>query len=111
MNEKRFTIEKDYDCDGNWEYCYQDNETGRIFNFADDFCSTDFLELVNAIINNLKKENKELKASLYAEKTNIAEVVNDYAKQFKRHSAQFGFMMDLAEDLEIDVKKLEALDD
>lgn len=58
-----------------------------------------------------EKENKELKASLYAEKTNTAEVVNDYAKQFKRHSAQFSFMMDLAEDLGIDIRKLEALDD
>jgi len=62
-------------------------------------------------LNELNDENKELKASLYAEKTNTAEVVNDYAKQFKRHSAQFSFMMDLAEDLGVDVRKLEALDD
>ena len=62
MTEKRFTLEKDYDCDGSWEYCYQDNETGRRFNFADDNCDTDFLESVNAVIDNLKKENKKLKA-------------------------------------------------
>lgn len=61
MSEKRFTLQKDYDCDGDWEYCYQDEETGRRFNFADDFCNTDFLELVNAVINDLKKENNELK--------------------------------------------------
>ena len=59
----------------------------------------------------LKKENEQLKASLYAEKTNTAEVVNDYSKQFKRHSAQFSFMMDLADDLGVDVATLEALDD
>lgn len=62
-------------------------------------------------LNKLYEENKELKASLYAEKTNTAEVVNDYTKQFKRHSTQFIFMMDLAEDLGVDVRKLEALDD
>ena len=67
----------------------------------------EFLELVN----NIAEENKELKASLYAEKTNTTEVVNDYAKQFRRHSAQFGFMMDLAEDLGVDIKSLEASDD
>ena len=59
----------------------------------------------------LWKENEQLKASLYAEKTNTAEVVNDYSKQFKRHSAQFSFMMDLADDLGVDVATLEALDD
>ena len=63
------------------------------------------------LMNELYEENKELKASLYVEKTNTAEVVNDYAKQFKRHSAQFSFMIDLAEDLGVDVRKLEALDD
>ena len=59
----------------------------------------------------LEKESEQLKASLYAEKTNTAEVVNDYSKQFKRHSAQFSFMMDLADDLGVDVATLEALDD
>ena len=59
----------------------------------------------------LEEENEQLKASLYAEKTNTAEVVNDYSKQFKRHSAQFSFMMDLADDLGVDVTTLEALDD
>lgn len=60
---KRFTIEKDYDCDGNWEYCYYDNETYRRFNFADEYCHTEFLELVNAIINRLSGEIEELKKS------------------------------------------------
>ena len=62
-------------------------------------------------LNKLSDENEQLKASLYAEKTNTAEVINEYAKQFKRHSSQFSFMIDLAEDLGIDVNKLEALDD
>lgn len=61
MTKKKFTLEKDYNCDGNWEYCYQDNETGKRFNFADDNCDTDFLESVNAVIDDLRKENKELK--------------------------------------------------
>ena len=62
-------------------------------------------------LNGLYNENEQIKASLYAEKTNTAEVINEYAKQFKRHSSQFSFMIDLAEDLGIDVSKLEALDD
>ena len=66
--------------------------------------------LLNEYVD-VKKENEQLKASLYAEKTNTAEVINEYAKQFKRHSSQFSFMIDLAEDLGIDVSKLEALDD
>ena len=57
---ERFTLGKDYDCDGNWEYCYEDNETGRKFNFAYEFCHTDFLKAVNIVIDNLRKENKEL---------------------------------------------------
>ena len=66
---------------------------------------------VARLLNELLEENEQLKASLYAEKTNTAEVINEYAKQFKRHSSQFSFMIDLAEDLGIDVNKLEALDD
>ncbi len=62
-------------------------------------------------LNRLNEENEQLRARLYAEKTNTVEVINDYAKQFKRHSAQFSFMIDLAEDLGIDISKLEALDD
>ena len=66
--------------------------------------------LLNEYVD-VKKENEQLKASLYAEKTNTAEVVNGYSKQFKRHSAQFSFMMDLADDLGVDVTTLEASDD
>lgn len=62
-------------------------------------------------LNRLYDENTNLYAELYAEKTNTAEVVNKYAKQFKRHSAEFSFMVDLAEDLGVDVKELEAKDD
>lgn len=64
VENKRFTLGKDYDSDGNWEYCYQDNETGIIFNFADEFCDTNFLELVNAVITTLRKENKELRQGI-----------------------------------------------
>ena len=90
---------------------------------GNDFISIFFKEYKDAVdcrdalmhqcdlMNELYEENKELKASLYVEKTNTAEVVNDYAKQFKRHSAQFSFIIDLAEDLGVDVRKLEALDD
>ena len=63
------------------------------------------------VMNDLAEENEDLRARLYAEKTNTVEVINDYAKQFKRHSAQFSFMIDLAEDLGIDINQLEALDD
>lgn len=82
-------------------------------NYLNDCCDNlidDNTEYV-VEINQMHKENEKLKASLYAEKTNTAEVVNDYSKQFKRHSAQFSFMMDLAEDLGVNVTTLEALDD
>ena len=82
--------------------------TIQYFTYNDKKLTDDEIE---DLVNLLLEENKKLKASLYAEKTNTAEVVNDYAKQFKRHSAQFSFMMDLAEDLGVDVRKLEALDD
>ena len=29
MTGKRFRIDKEYDTDGNWEYCYVDNDTER----------------------------------------------------------------------------------
>ena len=68
-------------------------------------------EEVIGLLNELHEENEQLKGSLYAEKTNTAEVINDYSKQFKRHSKEFSFMIDLAEDLGVDVNKLEAKDD
>jgi len=58
---ERFRIDKEYDTDGNWEYCYVDNDTERTFNFADDFCDIDFIEYVNAIISSLTDENEQLK--------------------------------------------------
>ena len=61
IKDKRFSLEKDYDCEGSYEYCYQDNKTGERFNFADENCETDFLELVNSVIYDLTKENMELK--------------------------------------------------
>lgn len=138
MTEKRFKCVSDYDWWGvidttgeiKGEYdndCFSTYTVVDLLNKLNDEC--EFLEIENEALEDgatryaelahkslkeneqLKKENKELKASLYAEKTNTAEVVNDYAKQFKRHSAQFSFMIDLAEDLGVDIKSLEALDD
>lgn len=82
----------------------------RFFEKFDKYSRMPFYEVEKSFIE-LQTENEQLKASLYAEKTNTAEVVNDYSKQFKRHSAQFSFMMDLADDLGVDVTTLEALDD
>lgn len=79
--------------------------------FIDSIVSIGDADVLVDLLNDLSEENERLKASLYAEKTNTAEVINEYAKQFKRHSSQFSFMIDLAEDLGIDVSKLEALDD
>ena len=90
------------------------NKGKDIFQYGEWWCSANgehCADVIATAINELIKENEQLKASLYAEKTNTAEVVNDYSKQFKRHSAQFSFMMDLADDLGVDVTTLEALDD
>ena len=78
----------------------QQDEINQLSNFG-----------LHVMLDKKNKEIEQLKASLYAEKTNTAEVVNDYSKQFKRHSAQFSFIMDLADDLGVDVTTLEALDD
>ena len=43
------------------------------------------------------------------QKEKVARVLNEYSRQFKRHSKEFSFMLDLAEDLGI--KSLEAKDD
>lgn len=131
MAEKRFRYEGAKVFDGDKLLCYTLSiwveQLVDLLNKLNDEC--EFLEIENEALEDgatryaelchkslkeneqLKKENKELKASLYAEKTNTAEVVNDYAKQFKRHSAQFSFMVDLAEDLGVDIKSLEASDD
>ena len=113
MTEKRFTKQEVYDGINR----YRINESNFIVEILDDGIPMHYSTIVNRlneqhkIITRLEKENEQLKASLYAEKTNTAEVVNDYSKQFKRHSAQFSFMMDLADDLGVDVATLEALDD
>lgn len=62
-------------------------------------------------MNKLHDENQQLKEKLYVKENNTMEVVKDYSKQFKRHTAEFSFMMDLAEDLGVNVRILEALDD
>lgn len=43
------------------------------------------------------------------QKEKVARVLNEYSRQFKRHSKEFSFMLDLAEDLGIE--SLEAKDD
>lgn len=126
MTDKRF---KRYLLDGGFSFGEEyvppkwsisdENTKGSPFGFLEfddehkDLCD-EIVDSLNEFVdeyNHLKEENNQLKARLYAEKTNTAEVINDYAKQFKRHSTQFSFMMDLAEDLGIDISKLEALDD
>lgn len=57
---KRFSLGKEYDVDGNYEYCYEDNVTGDSFNFADETCDTDFLEYVNKIIYEQDSKIREL---------------------------------------------------
>ena len=90
MSEKRFTLGKEYDVEGNYEHCYVDEETRRTFNFADEYCEEDFLKLVNTVIDNLKKENEQLKkdveywkqvASQYSNKLNVFE-------HFKKHKTE-----------------------
>ena len=90
-----------------------DKEVVDLLNELDEKYVDEFAlrETLQQELQRSEEENEQLKASLYAEKTNTAEVVNDYSKQFKRHSAQFSFMMDLADDLGVDVATLEALDD
>lgn len=63
MTEKRYGLVKDYDCDGNYEYAYQNNETGRRYNFADENCDYDFLNDVNNSYEKLRQENEQLKQS------------------------------------------------
>lgn len=64
MTAKRYELVKDYDCDGNWEYAYQNNDTGRRYNFADENCDYDFLNDVNSTYEKLKKENGQLKSEI-----------------------------------------------
>lgn len=108
MTKKRFILidgVKKGTHSGIWDNQKQNNQ--RV---GDELWVGEVVAMLNEGIA-IVKENEQLKASLYAEKTNTAEVINEYAKQFKRHSSQFSFMIDLAEDLGIDVSKLEALDD
>lgn len=67
-------------------------------------------EVLNTL-NELHEENERLKSELYAERTNTAEVINEYSMNFKRHSKEFSFMIDLAYDLGVDIGKLRAKDD
>lgn len=64
----------------------------------------DFFQCENKHFREVLEENRLLKS-------NIHTVINNYTRQLKRHTLYFEIMMDLARDLGIDVKKLEALDD
>ena len=92
MTEKRYELIKDYDCDGNWEYAYQNNETGRRYNFADENCDYDFLNDVNGSYEKLVKENEQLKSD------------NDYAlKLLKRTIDELKYFIGLFKEDEIDI--------
>lgn len=80
MTEKRFTIDKDYGSDGNYEYCFVDNETGRVFNWAEDWIFDDFLKLVNTIISNQIKENEQLKK----ENQRVFDLINTIIEDLKK---------------------------
>ena len=81
MTDKRFSIDKEYDADGNWEYCYVDNDTGRTFNFADDFCDIDFIEYVNAI----NDENEQLKSTMKEVAELLEEEVDLFSDKATEH--------------------------
>ena len=81
---ERFTLGKEYDVDGNYEYCYVDEETGKTFNFADEYCEKDFLKLVNTVIDNLKKENEELKQSVNNLRNTLVTIGGAYQIKYGR---------------------------
>ena len=60
------------------------------------------------ILNIVDKLNEQQDV-ITEQKEKVARVLNEYSRQFKRHSKEFSFMLDLAEDL--GVKSLEAKDD
>ena len=55
---------------------------------------------IKSLINIIKDYNKK-----------TFKVINYYSKLFKRHSKEFSFMIDIAEDLGIKGSELEAIDD
>lgn len=82
MTEKRYELVKDYDCDGNWEYAYQNNETGKRYNFADENCDYEFLKDINNSYMDLKKENEQLKYEMGELGTAHAEEINSIEDKF-----------------------------
>lgn len=55
------------------------------------------------------KKLNEQQDIVIKQKEKVEGILNDYSRQFKRHSEEFSFMLDLAEDL--GVERLEAKDD
>lgn len=70
----------------------------------------DTVDLLNKQSEELANEYNSANA-LTVYKSNVVDTLKDYSKFFKRHSKEFSFMMDLAEDLGVDVRLLEANDD
>lgn len=125
--DERFTIIQDGDY-----FTVRDNLKNKhmgVFEFKEDefpvyFCFHKIIDLLNELheenvelhIQNdfLQCESKHLREVLQENrllKSNIHTVINNYTRQLKRHTLYFEIMMDLARDLGVDVKKLEALDD
>ena len=64
----------------------------------------DFLNCESRHFREVLQENRLLKSHLHT-------VLNNYTRRLKRHTIYFEIIMDLARDLGIDIRKLEALDD
>lgn len=87
MTEKRYELVKDYDCDGDWEYAYQNNVTGRRYNFADEWCHYDFLDDVNNSYEKLKEVALSLEQSFNDEKDNVKKC-NKHCRELGKENEQ-----------------------
>jgi len=92
MSEKRFTLEQ-------W--------TEESLYYSDGEYSAHMS--IGFICEKVEKKLNEQQDIITEQKEKVARVLNKYSRQFKRHSKEFSFMLDLAEDL--GVKSLEAKDD
>lgn len=90
MNNERY-VRKEYTI---WD-TYSDREVQKLNH---RYQANHMCELLN-----------EKEAIITEQKEKVARVLNEYSRQFKRHSKEFSFMLDLAEDLGIE--SLEAKDD
>lgn len=101
MSEKRFVAQQidvvNEDETEVWDIVF-DTEDTYAFMVRDTDTASDLCEVLN--------EQQDI---ITEQKEKVARVLNEYSRQFKRHSKEFSFMLDLAEDL--GVKSLEAKDD